>query len=302
MKLTVKHRTRYDYGSPVLLCHNVVRLRPRDEPHQRCLSHSLSIEPRETTVQTRRDFFGNTVAYFTVAEPHRQMIVTAQSTVELSPRGAATAGPSLPWEAVRDRLRAERDPQAIERLAFVYDSPRVAISAELRTYAEGSLTPGRPIVEGVTALTRRMHREFVYDKRATTVTTPVDEVFRLRRGVCQDLAQVQIGCLRALGLAARYVSGYLRTRPVAGQARLIGADASHAWVSVYCGELGWVDLDPTNDVLPSLDHVTVGWGRDYGDVAPITGIYVGGDHQTLDVAVDVAAAGEEARAGQGTLR
>ncbi|MBK6849249.1 MAG: transglutaminase family protein [Proteobacteria bacterium] len=294
MRLTITHRTAYDYESPVLIGHNVVRLRPRDEPHQRCHAHLLTVEPRETVLHTRRDFFGNTVGYFTVAEPHRQMSITALSTVELWPRPAVATESSPPWEQVRQRLQRERDAQTLTALAFVDDSPRIRVSPELRAYAEQSFTPGRPIVDGILALTRRMHTEFAYDKRATTVTTAPEEVFRLRRGVCQDLAHVQIACLRALGLAARYVSGYLRTRPRPGQARLIGADASHAWVGVYCGDAGWIDVDPTNDVLPALDHVTVAWGRDYGDVSPIAGIYVGGDRQTLKVAVEVTAEGEGA--------
>lgn len=302
MRLTITHRTSYDYESPVLIAHNIVRLRPRDEPHQRCHAHRLAIEPRDTALHTRRDFFGNTVDHFTVAEPHRQMSITALSTVELWPRPTLAAGDCLPWEAVRERLRRERDPQTLAALPFLDDSPRIRVSPELRAYAERSLTPGRPIVDAILALTRRMHTEFTYDKRATTVTTTPEEAFRLRRGVCQDLAHVQIGCLRALGLAARYVSGYLRTRPRPGQARLVGADASHAWVGVYCGEGGWVDVDPTNDVLPALDHVTVAWGRDYSDVSPIAGIYVGGDRQTLDVAVEVVAEDDRASAEEATPR
>jgi transglutaminase-like putative cysteine protease len=162
------------------------------------------------------------------------------------------------------------------------------LRAELAAYALESFTPRRPIVAAARALTSRIHRDFRYDAAATNVSTPLEEVFHLRHGVCQDLAHVQIGCLRAIGLAARYVSGYLLTHPPPGRPRLIGADASHAWLSLYCGALGWIDFDPTNDVIPSDEHITLGWGRDYSDITPVAGVFVGGGTNSLSVSVDVA--------------
>jgi transglutaminase-like putative cysteine protease len=193
----------------------------------------------------------------------------------------------MPWEAVRDQLAVDRSPAVLEAYQYVFDSPHVPTSSDLAAFAAISFTPGRPWLEALLDLTRRIYTEFKYDKTATNIRTPPGEVLRLRRGVCQDFAHLQIGCLRSLGLAARYVSGYLVTSPPPGQPRLVGADASHAWLSAYSPEQGWVDVDPTNDLIPSLKHVSLAWGRDYSDVSPIKGVYIGGGHNGMTVAVDV---------------
>jgi transglutaminase-like putative cysteine protease len=188
---------------------------------------------------------------------------------------------------VRDGLAGGEPQEWLEICQFAVDSPHVKARAELAEFAQGSFTPGRPWLEALLDLTRRIFEEFVYDPAATNVSTPLDTVLAMRRGVCQDFAHLQIGCLRSLGLPARYVSGYLQTTPPPGKPRLVGADASHAWLSAWCGAHGWVDVDPTNNVQPSLGHVTVAWGRDYSDVCPIKGVFIGGGDHRMEVSVDV---------------
>jgi len=203
--------------------------------------------------------------------------------VELPP---ANSGPA--WEVVRDGVRGQTDPNWLECAPFVFNSPRVSAAPEYRDYALLSFPAGISAVVGARDLTARIHREFTYDTRATTVSTRTEEVFAHRRGVCQDFAHVQLACLRSIGLPCRYVSGYLRTLPPAGQARLIGADQSHAWLAVYCGDaLGWVEFDPTNNCVCGTDHISIAWGRDYGDVVPFRGAFTGGGEHTLSVSVDV---------------
>lgn len=290
MKLRVKHTTRFEYGSAVSICHNSVRLRPRDETHQSCLSYQLKIDPEPSSCSSRVDFYGNTVEYFTLVEPHAQLVVCATSEVELRAQETPNAADSPAWETVVEALRAERGGPALHAKRYAFESARIAVVPAIEAYARESFPPGRPIVEALLELTRRVHADFRYDPRATGVHTLPEQVFERRRGVCQDFAQLEIACLRAVGIPARYVSGYLRTQPPPGRARLVGADASHAWLSAYGGALGWIDLDPTNDLVPSLDHVTVAWGRDYGDVCPIEGVYLGGEDQQMTVAVDVTPA------------
>jgi transglutaminase-like putative cysteine protease len=224
---------------------------------------------------------------FAVQEAHSKLTVTAVSKVHVAPLASPEAHETPAWETVRDQLHAPSTSRELEACQFCFDSPHVKLSGELASYALPSFPAGRPILEGAMDLMRRIREEFAYDPAATTVSTPLDTVLRLRRGVCQDFAHLQIGCLRALGLAARYVSGYLLTMPPPGQPRLIGADASHAWLGVYCGERGWVDLDPTNNVIPSTNHITLAWGCDYSDVCPIKGVFIGGGHHAMDVWVDV---------------
>jgi transglutaminase-like putative cysteine protease len=215
------------------------------------------------------------------------MVVTAVSKVSVAARLPTGYELSPAWEQVRDALAGDTTRAGLDALQFCFPSPHIPVSLAAAEYARASFVPGRPIVEGVMDVTRRINQEFVYDPAATTISTPVDEVIRQRRGVCQDLAHVEIACLRALGLAARYVSGYLRTYPPPGQPRLVGADSSHAWVSVFCGGLGWIDVDPTNNLLPGDEHVTIAWGRDYSDVCPVSGMYLGGGRHSMYVSVDV---------------
>lgn len=245
------------------------------------------VVPEPASIGSRRDYFGNEVQFFSLHEAHRSLTVTTQSRVEsiaLSPpQPAATAN----WEAIRDGLARDRSAVGLDAYQFVFDSPLVQRAEPFAAYARPSFPPQRPIADAALDLARRINTDFVFDAKATTLTTTLDEVFRQRRGVCQDFAHLQIACLRSLGLAARYISGYLETRPPPGKPRLVGADASHAWLSVFCGEHGWIDFDPTNRTIPTTEHITLAWGRDYGDVCPIRGVFVGGGLHHLHVAVDV---------------
>lgn len=287
----ITHVTTYDYSDPVALCQNVAHLVPRSGAGQTVRDTALSVSPTPAVMDQRVDYFGNAVHYFAIQEPHRRLVVRATHEVTVSPPTPPAAAFTPPWETVRDRLHADRSASWLDACQFSYDSLYVRTDAKYAAYAESSFPPGRPILAAVLDLTRRIHAEFVYDPRATTVATPVSEVFTTRRGVCQDFAHFQLACLRSLGLAARYVSGYLATVPAPGKPRLVGADASHAWVSVFCGDADWVDLDPTNDVIPSDRHVLIAWGRDYEDVSPLKGVILGGGKHAVRVSVDVSPQG-----------
>ena len=284
----IEHHTRYVYASAVSTSQHMAYLEPRELPWQQVRAHDLAIDPHPVLSSRRVDYFGNAVNQFSVLGPHRELSVRSQSLVEVRPKRAAIA-PALspPWETVRDVLAYRTGAPAGEPAQYAYASPYVAPDPEVADFARASFEPGRPLLESAIDLMHRIHAEFRFDPRATTITTPVRRVLAERRGVCQDFAHLQISCLRSLGLAARYLSGYLLTDPPPGQPRLAGADASHAWVSVPCPRHGWVDLDPTNDVLPDVRHVTLAWGRDYGDVSPLRGVILGGTRHTLRVGVSV---------------
>jgi transglutaminase-like putative cysteine protease len=282
----VTHVTTYRYEEPASVCHNELRLTPRSSGRQRTRRSQLRVDPTPSVLAPQVDFFGNQVHFVALHEPHRQLSVTAKSDVEVEASSLPQASPA--WEAVRDRLRADHASDVLGAYQFAFESPHVQIDPAVVTWTDPSFPAGRPLVDGVLELTRRIHQEFAYDRDATGVATPVAQVLRERRGVCQDFAHLEIACLRALGLAARYVSGYILTRPPEGATRLVGADASHAWLSVWLGDAGWLDVDPTNDLVPSDQHVTVAWGRDYGDVSPLRGVVLGGGEHTMTVAVDVS--------------
>ena len=296
MKYRVTHTTTYRYGKTVSLCHNLVHLTPRNCARQTCLSKQLHVTPAPKLFAEQADFFGNRATYFMVEEPHEQLTLKAVSETEVLPFTAPDAAVTPRWESVRAFLQEDHSPQGLEARQFVHDSRYVKASPELAAYAAPSFPAGRPILEAARDLTRRIHQDFRYDPKATTVATPIQEVLELRRGVCQDFAHLQIGCLRALGLSARYVSGYLRTYPPLGEERLVGADASRAWLSAYCPGVGWVDLDPTNDLIPSDEHLVLAWGRDYDDVSPVKGVNLGGGRHSVNVGVDVAPLSKDAGA------
>jgi transglutaminase-like putative cysteine protease len=287
MKLRVVHKTTYLYSEAVTTSHHDARLTPRDTHNQRSISHELQVMPVPETRRRRFDYFGNRVVHFSLSEPHRELEVLAQSVVEVNPLRPLLLEASPPWEHVRDRLRSDRRRDVLDAYAMALESEHVLRSPELGAYAAPSFAEGRPVLEAVRDLVTRIRVEFTYDSRATEVSTPLTDVLRLRRGVCQDFAHLAIGCLRAQGLPARYVSGYLLTRPPPGKPKLVGADASHAWFAAFVPEHGWVDFDPTNDVMPSDEHVTVAFGRDFADVTPIRGVILGGGQHRLDVSVDV---------------
>lgn len=285
MRYRIVHETRYSSAEPISVGHNEAWLTPRTTGNQVCHDHSLEIRPTPSIIISRQDYFENLTTQFAFNQGYETLSVTATSIVEVSP--PVPPRKQIPWETVREDVRRWRTPDDFAALEFVFDSPRCRVSAEFEAYARESFPQGGEIRACLADLMNRVFTDFRYDPTATTVTTPVEQVFRIRRGVCQDFAHLLISLVRSLGLAARYVSGYLRTIPPPGQQRLVGADASHAWVSVYCGDQGWVDLDPTNDQFPSTDHITIAWGRDYSDVAPLKGVYVGGSSPQLSVSVDV---------------
>jgi len=283
----IVHRTTYKYKYPVSVGNHVACLTPRALPHHKLAQSELHIQPRPATRTERVDFFGNLLCFFTIQEPHRELVVEARGEVIME--GNATPWPQLPlpWEEAARSVPHDHSPAGLEAYQFGFESPRIRVRPEFASYALQSFTPRRPMPEALLDLTARIHKDFRFDSKVTNVRTPPEEVFRKRRGVCQDFAHLQIACLRSLNLAARYVSGYLRTYPPPGQPRLVGADVSHAWVSAYCPGIGWLDMDPTNDIVPSNGHVTLAWGRDYGDVSPLRGLILGGGAHTLKVAVDM---------------
>jgi transglutaminase-like putative cysteine protease len=283
----ILHRTSYKYRSPVSVGNHVACLRPRSLTNHRVVWSDLHIQPAPATRTERLDYFGNLLCFFTIQEPHNELVVEARSEVTIERDITSWPEQSPAWEDAVEWLASDHSPAGLEACQFGFESPRIRGRAEFAAYALESFTPRRPLAEGLLDLTRRIHRDFRFDAKVTNVRTPTEEVFRKRRGVCQDFAHLQIACLRSINLAARYVSGYLRTYPPPGRPRLVGADASHAWVSAYCPGVGWLDFDPTNDVVPSRGHVILAWGRDYGDVSPLRGLILGGGHHTLKVAVDM---------------
>jgi len=295
MIYNIVHRTTYKYKYPVSVGSHVACLKPRTMAQHQSAHSELRIQPRPATRTERKDFFGNTLCFFTIQEPHRELVVESRSEVKIE--GNSAPHPQTPsWEEVVRMLPEDHSPEGLEAYQFSFESPRIRVRPEFAAYALQTFTPGRSMQEALLDLTTRIHKEFRFDSKVTNVRTPPEEVFRKRRGVCQDFAQVQIACLRSLNLAARYVSGYLRTYPPPGKPRLVGADASHAWVSAYCPGIGWFDVDPTNNLVPSDGHVTLAWGRDYGDVSPLRGLILGGGSHTLKVGVDMEPVSSESLA------
>jgi transglutaminase-like putative cysteine protease len=294
MLYDVIHTTEYDYSESVAVAHHVARLRPRKLARQECLHHELVIAPAAAVTSTYEDYFGNLVTCFAVQGAHKRLVVGARSTVAVTAADWPQPDATPPWEAA-----ADRETMPFDAVEFVFDSTTSRSQSSVEGYARESFPPGRPLLDAVVELTGRIHREFTFDPKATTVATPLTEVFASRRGVCQDFARLEIACLRSLGIPARYVSGYLETVPPPGTPRLIGADASHAWLTVHCPGAGWIPVDPTNNLLPSDTHVTIAWGRDYNDVSPIRGVILGGGAHSLAVQVDVVRLDDDAPAGSG---
>jgi transglutaminase-like putative cysteine protease len=295
MRYAVRHSTVYEYGGDVAHSHHLLHLTPRDFDFQRSLSHSIALDPEPSSALDGVDAFGNPITRVEYERSHDRLSVIAEMEVEVLPRpDGLPAGDS--WESVRTRLSYHAEPMKaddLEACRFRMQSSHVLIKQALEDYAKDCLGAGRSIEEASEALMRKIRREFKYVPGSTTNRTPVTEVLKTRRGVCQDFAHLMIGCLRSSGLAARYVSGYIRTARTGGD-ELVGGDASHAWVSVYCPPAGWLDFDPTNDCRVGEDHVTVAWGRDFGDVSPLRGMIVGGGRHKLSVDVSVRPRGAAA--------
>ena len=287
MQYLVRHRTVYDYKRPVVESHHLARLRPLTDAGQRCLSHQLTIDPEPGVREDRVDAFGNAFTFFAQQAAYEKLCVEAVSVVETLPGRVVQLEASPSWEEVADLLAEDASVVHLEAQPFRFPTVQVPVSDALADYARLGFTPGCPLLAAARDLTGRIFRDFKFDPSATTISTPVETVLRKRRGVCQDFAHLAIGCLRSLGLAVRYVSGYLETAPPPGKPRLVGADASHAWISVYCPRSGWVDFDPTNNCIPGPRHLRLARGRDYSDVSPLRGVTMGGGGQQPKVMVDV---------------
>jgi transglutaminase-like putative cysteine protease len=283
--MRLSHTTRYVYGEPVSISFHQALLTPRDTPSQQIESTNLQITPSAQNISSRQDYYGNQVTLFTVGELHRQLDVEALTILRLLDRPAPETGKSPGWSDAVSQVRHARTAADLTAYEYCFDSPHVPTSPDLAAYASQSFNTNRPVLEAALDLNHRIYEEFRYDPMVTTISTPISEVLENKHGVCQDFAHFMLGCLRSLGIPARYISGYLV--PNAG---VVGAQASHAWVSVYSPKNGWVDFDPTNDVMPTNGHITLAWGRDYADVCPLRGIVLGGSEHTVSVGVSITEA------------
>lgn len=282
----IEHRTVYDYAGPVVLAQQRVRLLPRTLPWQRCLQFSLQSDPPWQSAQLEYDYFGNGMHSLFYGGSWQQLSLVTSSEVELGERpwhGCALPD-SPPWEQVR---AAVRQPQHARQAEFCFASPLVPLQADIADFARPYFSAGRPLLAAVQALMQAVHEQFAYQPGHTDSNSSVEQVWRSRRGVCQDFAHLMLCALRGVGLAARYMSGYLRTEPPPGQPRLVGSDATHAWIAVWCPPLGWVEFDPTNNQLAGTDYIVLGWGRDYGDISPVRGVITGAAGHRLQVQVTV---------------
>jgi transglutaminase-like putative cysteine protease len=284
----IRHVTTYSYESAVSFARCSLRLEPIGGAGQQLVSHSVDIKPVPALRTTRTDFFGTRTESVLIEAPHKVLRIDSRARVSVSRRAPSRGDSSAPWENVRQASFKSSDLSAASPIGYVFASPLVPILDSVTAYAAVSFPAGRGILEGAVDLMHRIRTEFKYDPKATVISTPLKEVLEKRHGVCQDFAHIMISGMRGLGLPVAYVSGYLRTIPPEGKARLQGADATHAWATVWCGaELGWVGFDPTNDILVENDHIILAVGRDFSDVSPVDGIIVGSRKQKLAVAVDV---------------
>ncbi|BCW87330.1 hypothetical protein sos41_04590 [Alphaproteobacteria bacterium SO-S41] len=295
MLYRVRHITTYEYSKRVLSSQHVLRLRPRLTDNQVCSSSEVAMSPAPQRRTARDDYFGNRMEMVTLEEPHEEMTIDAQSVVRVTKRRPRDLENTMAWEGIGDALSGARADAEIEAAQFLFDTKLTRAEQDLIAYAKADFTPGRPVALAARDLMNHIRRDIKYKPGVTDVSTPVDRVLEIKGGVCQDQSHVMLAVLRAHGIAARYVSGYLMTRPPPGRPKLQGADQSHAWVSVWCPPLGWIDYDPTNGILPDDEHITLAYGRDYSDISPISGVMLGGGEHEVDVSVDVAPV-EEANA------
>jgi transglutaminase-like putative cysteine protease len=289
---SIRHETTYRYADPVAFSHQALHLEPLTSESQECLNFVLEVLPHPSELNTRTDYFGNVVHYFTLTEPHHVLRIHASSHVTVTPSPVSLFAGPISCGELRPWLEDSVDPSAHLARQFLYESPYVAHIPAIAEFSRRFFADERPVLESTLDLCAGIHRQFAFDATATTVATPLEEFFQLGRGVCQDFAHLAVCALRTSGLAARYVSGYLLTEPPAGQKRLLGADASHAWASVFLPDAGWVDFDPTNNCLCAERHISVARGRDYGDVSPVRGTMTGGGKHTLSLGVTVTPAGD----------
>jgi transglutaminase-like putative cysteine protease len=293
VRYRVRHETAYSYGGDVAHSHHLLHLTPRDTPLQTCHERTITLAPPPSLRREDIDAFGNTITRLEYDLPHDRLEVLAEVDVEVRSAAAIAPADSDAWEIVSGTLAFSGKPMSddiLEACRYRMESSYVRIKQTFTDYAEDCFSPKRPLLAAAEALMSKIHREFKYAPGSTNIRTSAIEAFEARQGVCQDFSHIMIGCLRSRGLAARYVSGYLRTLPPPGaDAAYVGADASHAWVSVFCPPFGWIDLDPTNDVRVNSDHIIIAWGRDFGDVSPLRGVIVGGGRHRLSVRVSVQA-------------
>ncbi len=299
MRYDIVQVTAYNYASQVPLARHVVRMLPVNRPGVVVLQAEIEVEPVPSDRHDGNDFFGNSIVWITHDTPHDRLVVTGRLSVEVSEPDLPEPERTPDWQIVRELAFADEHLGPESPVHQLFPSRHIVDSAEITAYVAESFPPHRPILAGAIDLMRRIHKDFTYDSTATDVSTPAREAFRLKKGVCQDFAHVMIAGLRGIGLPASYVSGFLRTVPPPGQPRLVGADATHAWVRVWCGpDLGWIGLDPTNALMENTDHVVLAIGRDYADVAPVDGVIVGAGSHTLHTSVDVVPHGEHGVAGE----
>jgi transglutaminase-like putative cysteine protease len=287
MNFEISHRTFYSYSAPVSQSYHLLHLEPRPHLRQTVLRHSLIIDPAPASRTDLIDDFGNPASIITIEQDHTELAVHSRAQVDVLAPPDLDAGHSPSWNDVAAQLRANLGPESFDAILYTCSSRYIRPSREIYKFARPSFPDGRPLLEAAADLTARIYKEFTYQSGATDVATPVEEVLRIKRGVCQDFAHLEIACLRTLGLAVRYVSGYLLTRPPVGRPKLVGADASHAWISVWTPEYGWVDFDPTNNLTPKEEHIALAFGRDFQDVSPVAGVLLGGGEHEVEVAVDV---------------
>lgn len=288
MHYKVTHSTVYQYNEPVSLCHNLALLKPRSTATQICHKTQLDITPLPDIINEYEDFFGNKATYFAIQQEHKKLVVTVTSFIENTNTRAILFNffESVAWEEAKKHI-ADPMPENAEIRQYIAETPMTTYNEDIKAYALASFTPGRALFDSANDLMQRIYADFRYTPGFTTIATPVADVMKRRRGVCQDFAHLAIACIRSLGLPARYVSGYIETVPEGGAPKLTGADASHAWFSIFIPGTGWVDFDPTNNQIPSFQHITIAWGRDYTDVTPLKGVILSSGKHKLDVAVSV---------------
>ncbi|KZX51302.1 transglutaminase [Halioglobus sp. HI00S01] len=295
MRYKVRHTTRYSYPARVTSCYNLANVLPRDTRRQRCLDSKVTVSPMPAVSRSRTDYFGNHAYQFEIQKAHKELVITAESEIQIS-----EAQPDLnldfgiSYAQALHYMRSNRSHHALEAREYLLNSPMIAATEELTNYAQPSFVPDRSLKSCVAELTTRIFSDFTYDPEFSTIATPLSEVLEHKRGVCQDFAHLQVGCLRAVGIPAKYVSGYIETLPAPGEEKLVGADATHAWVAYFCPDEGWLEFDPTNDTAAQTQHIVTAYGRDFLDVTPVKGvIFGGGSAPALDVSVDVSRVSED---------
>jgi transglutaminase-like putative cysteine protease len=290
MNYRVRHITHYKYANRVSHCYNLANIIPRNTTRQRCLKNTITVSPQPSVTHRRTDYFGNEAYHFEIQQPHTELIISAESEIQINDNSAEmNFDLGISYPDALDYLAKNITQETIDASEFLINSPMVKTSDELAEYARPSFQAGRSLKACVSELTTRIFTDFKYDPNFTTIATPLSDVLQHKRGVCQDFAHLQVGCLRSMGIPAKYVSGYIETLPKPGEKKLVGADATHAWIAYFSPEEGWVEFDPTNNTTAHSQHIVTAFGRDYYDVTPVKGVIFGGGRSPmLSVSVDVA--------------